>query len=81
MMEMTGRSEQRDDFVANRRIRVEQEPDRIKHHQALEQSVNKFAAEHQGKPNTTRELDPRRTNKIDNLHQSVNRRVAGSNPA
>jgi hypothetical protein len=40
MMEMTGRSEQRDDFVANRRIRVEQEPDRIKHHQALEQSVN-----------------------------------------
>ena len=27
------------------------------------------------------ELNPRRTNKIMNLHQSVNRRVAGSNPA
>ena len=27
------------------------------------------------------ELNPRRTNKMMNLHQSVNRRVAGSNPA
>jgi hypothetical protein len=31
-MGMTGRCEKRDDFVAIRRIRVEQEPDRIEHH-------------------------------------------------